>query len=55
MIPETQEVEMGRIMVLSQSIQVKSWQDSISTNKLGMVVHTCYPKNAGSIGRRIIV
>jgi hypothetical protein len=33
----------------------KSWQDPISTNKLGMVVQTCFPSYAGDRGLRAVV
>jgi hypothetical protein len=48
-IPVTQEVEFGRIMVLSQPEQ-----HPISTNKLGMVVHNCNPSYMGGIGWRVM-
>jgi hypothetical protein len=42
-IPATQEVEIRRIMVQGHP-QAKSYQAPISTNKLGIVVHTWQSK-----------
>jgi hypothetical protein len=33
----------------------KSFQDSISSNKPGVIVHTCHPSYLGSIDSRIVV
>jgi hypothetical protein len=35
--------------------QAKSYQDPISKNKLGIVVHVCNPSYSRGIGRRITV
>jgi hypothetical protein len=39
----------------SRSVWAKSQQNSISTNKLGVMVHACHPNYAGRIGRKITV
>jgi hypothetical protein len=33
----------------------KTKQDSISTNKMGVVAHICHPSNMGSLNRRTAV
>jgi hypothetical protein len=45
---------MGRILVRGQLGQ-KSFQDTISNNKMGVVVLACHPSYTGGIGRRILV
>jgi hypothetical protein len=37
----------------SKPAQGKSQQDSISTNKLGVVAYACHPSYAGGINKRI--
>jgi hypothetical protein len=50
-IPAMWEVEIRRIVVPGQPGQTETL---ISMNeKLGMVVHTCYPIYAGSLNRRL--
>jgi hypothetical protein len=48
-IPATEVVEIGRIIVQSQPRQ-NIIKTSISTNKPGMVVYTCHPIYMGDIG-----
>jgi hypothetical protein len=46
--PATWEAEIGKIVIWGH-------QDPITTNKLGVVIHTCHPSYLRSINRRIIV
>jgi hypothetical protein len=52
-IPATWEAQAGKITVQGQPRQ--SYQDLISTNKPGMVVHACHLSYTGGRGRKIIV
>jgi hypothetical protein len=53
LIPATQGVKIRRITVQGQSS--KSWRVPISTNKLGVEVHTCHHIYEESIDMGIIV
>jgi hypothetical protein len=52
-IPATQEVEIGRIMVRDNPGQ-KGSEIPISTHNLGVIACTCHLRYMGGIGRRIV-
>jgi hypothetical protein len=56
-IPDTQEAETGRITVHCQPWKKVSTvsKTSISTNKLCVALHACYPGYTGGISKSITV